>query len=173
MLAGLCEPLLVRLVQVLRVVDFIPGQLMLEKGQESKGVQWIWTGTFEVLDNFDGVCSVSTLNEGMMLGENCLVKNMPKNCCNIRAMTWCNILMLPMSDIANVFAGYDRDLHWLMCFSEVRWPRFCAAVALSNVLECASREGTSSLRSWIQVCMQICMGTVSMPSMVRLLFHSM
>ena len=152
MLEGLCEPLLVRLVQALKVVDFVPGQLMLEKGRESEGLRWIWTGTFEVLDCFEGVYSVSTLSEGMMLGENCFVRNSPRNYCNVRAMTWCNVVMLPMAEVANVFEGYDRDAYWMMCFAEVRWPRFCAAVALSNVLEYASRHGTS-LKSWIQVCL--------------------
>ena len=148
MLAGLCEPLLVRLVNALRVVDFIPGQLILEKGEYSEGIKWIWTGTYEVLDD-EGKWPVATVVEGMMLGENCLLKDAPKNTCSIRAMTWCNALMLAMSDVGEVFKGYDQDMHWLMCFAQVRWPRFCASVALSMVLELASRM-QQPLRGWIK-----------------------
>ena len=139
-LAGLCNPLLVRLVQALQVNDFMPGQLMIEDGDFSDGLRWIWTGTFEILD-CEGKHEVSNVHEGIMLGENCLVKGSPKNCCSIRASAWSNVLVLRLDEMSKVFLGYDRDLHWLMSFAEIRWPRFAAAVALSNVLEILSRLG--------------------------------
>jgi len=146
-LHGLNEPLLVRVVQALRVVDFIPDQLMIEKGKGSGGVHFIWNGTYEVLDN-EGVYAVSTLRVGMMLGENCLIKGDPKNICSVRAVSWGNALILSMKDVGDVFKGYDQDLHWLTSFAQVRWQRFCASVALSNVLEAGSRMDMP-LKDWI------------------------
>ena len=159
MLAPLCEPLLVRLIKALRVEDYNPGMMVIERGEESNGIRWIWNGTFEVLD-ISGNFIIASLSAGLMLGENCLVKDSPKNFCSVRAQTFGNTLVLSTSDFGSVFAGYDRDLHRMMSLAEVRWPRFCAAVALSNVLESASRVG-DSLRSWIHEIAQADEGVVN------------
>jgi len=153
MLSGLCEPLLVRLIQALKVEDYVPGMLVIEQGAASNGIIWIWNGSFEVLDT-TGKFAVASLSEGLMLGENCLVKNAPKNCCSVRATTFGNALVLSTSNVGDVFTGYDRDLHRMMCIAQVRWPRFCAAVALSNVLEIASKSG-DPIRSWIHEMSQV------------------
>ena len=89
MLSGLCEPLLVRLIQALKVEDYVPGMLVIEQGAASNGIIWIWNGSFEVLDT-TGKFAVAALSEGLMLGENCLVKDSPKNCCSVRATTFGN-----------------------------------------------------------------------------------
>jgi hypothetical protein len=147
MLSPLCEPLLVRLIKVLRVEDYNAGMMVIERGEDSNGIRWIWTGAFDVLD-ISGDLKVASISAGLMLGENCLVKNSPKNFCSVRAQTFGNALVFSTNDFGDVFAGYDRDLHRMMSLAEVRWPRFCAAVALSNVLESASRFG-DTLRNWI------------------------
>ena len=138
---------MVRFIQALKVRDFMPREVAIEKGEQSIGISWLWNGTLEVVDQ-SGRYAVSVLRQGMMFGENCLVKGAPKNFCSIRAGSWCNILTFYMTDVADVFMSYDRDLHWLQCVSEIRWKRFTAAVALSNVLEIASRRDVP-LSVWI------------------------
>jgi hypothetical protein len=39
MLAPLCEPLLVRLIKALRVEDYNPGMMVIERGEESNGIR--------------------------------------------------------------------------------------------------------------------------------------
>ena len=138
--SDLREPLLVRVVQALRVIDFMPDELMVEKDELSDGLRWIWNGSCEIQDE-TGKYPIATLREGMMVGENCLVKNSPSHMCSICCTSWCNVLMLPMSDVTNILAGHQSDLHWMMCFAEERWTRFCSVVALSNLLERASALG--------------------------------
>ncbi|XP_014676533.1 PREDICTED: cyclic nucleotide-gated cation channel alpha-3-like [Priapulus caudatus] len=86
---------------------YLPGQVIISRGDTAHSLFFVHRGTLEVLSDKDDETPVATLREGKVFGEVSLIFSLPRSA-TVRAITHCELMTLEKVNVQKVLEYYPE-----------------------------------------------------------------